>query len=308
MTVPSRSSDPASVRSPSPAGCRSRHLLRDARWLAALSAAACGDHAAATGGRDAAFVPDAAAQIDAARPVLADAAVDAAPDAAPDARLAPAIHVRLADTVVAAPGATGTGFGDPHRASNGVRGAGITSGSLDVFSRGYLPGQNDSITLAWSNGRLQNGPGPDLVVFENPFRIGAGPGVFMDLIIVEVSIDGVEFRELAHDYTAADPTVYQNLPALWSGFAGRTPVLFHVDTNPVDPFDAVAAGGDQLDLDTVVGDDPVAQAIRAEGARFVRLVSAPARNDPHTGAPYVRDRNANGADVDGMYGRYVAAQ
>lgn len=225
-------------------------------------------------------------------------------DLPPDRSHLTTLTVRLADTVVAAPGATGTGFGDPTRAVNGVRGAGASSGSLDVFSRGYLPGQNDFITLAWSDGRLRNGAGADLVVFENPFLITGG-GSFMDLMIVEVSIDGVAFRALDHDYIAANPAVYQRNPALWPGFAGRTPVLLHATTNPVDPFNAALAGGDQFDLDTVVGNDALATEIRTDGVRFVRLVSAPARVNPDTGAAYVRDVFSNGGDVDGVYGRYV---
>lgn len=273
-------------------------------WLALAVLAACGDnHARAGAPGDAAIAgggPDAAIAIDAAidTPIAIDAAVpiDAPPVITP--------NVRLADTVVAAPGATGTGFGDPNKAVDGVRGAGTTTGSLDVYSLGLTAGVNDSITLAWSNGRLQNGPGPDLVVFENPFVFGTG--VFMELIVVEVSIDGQAFRPIAHDYAAPDPTVYSRDPSLWHGFAGKTPVLFNVDTNPVDPFDATAAGGDQLDLDDVVGDDDVAKAIRANGASFVRLVSASTQIDPHTGAVYLHDQFAAGPDIDGMYGRYVA--
>jgi hypothetical protein len=257
--------------------------------LAAPLAAGCVQDSRATDGPD----PTQGADLDAARQVVpADA---------------PAENVRLADTVVDAPGATGSGFLDSTRAINGVRGAGNRSGSLDVFSLGYIPGGNDHITLAWSHGRLQNGPGPDLVVFENPFLINGG-GVFMDLIIVEVSLDGVEFRALAHDYTATDPTVYHNNPALWSGFAGKTPVLLNVATNPVAPFNAAAAGGDQFDLDTVEGSDAVAQSIRTNGARFVRLTSAPARINPDTGAAYVHDGASNGADIDGIYGRYLVSE
>jgi hypothetical protein len=279
---------------------------RRAGWLAltALTAltALLGAAACQTDDR-AADPPDepTAAAPDAATAPRADAAIDARLDATP----AVVPNVRLADTVIAAPGATGTGFGDSTRAVNGVRGGGTGAGSLDVFSLGYVAGQNDRITLAWSNGRLQNGPGPDLAVFENPFLFGGG--AFMDLIVVEVSLDGVEFRALAHDYTAANPAVYSRDPALWPGFAGRTPVLLNADTHPVDPFDAAAAGGDALDLDTVVGDDAVARAIRADGAKFVRLVSASATIDPHTGAAYLHDLSANGPDIDGVYGRYVAA-
>jgi|GEM_PF-3424961 len=225
------------------------------------------------------------------------------PDAAIDA-IADAPAVRLADTVVAAPGATGSGFGDATRAVNGVRGAGTGGGGFDVFSLGYDVGHNDFITLAWSNGRLRNGAGPDLAVFENPFL--TGEGTFMDLIIVEVSIDGIEFRALAHHYAAADPTVYRNDASLWQGFAGRTPVRLNADTNPVDPFDNAAAGGDLFDLDSVEGTDAVAQAIRADGVSFVKLIAAPARVNPDTGALYPREPVSNGADLDGVYGRYVA--
>jgi len=244
--------------------------------------------------------------------LLAAGCSEIGPDAAPGAEAADgsditsAPSVRLADTVVDAPGATGTGFGDSTRAVNGVRGAGNSSGSLDVFSLGYTADGNDHITLAWSGGRLQNGPGPDLVVFENPFLFSGG--TFMDIVLVEVSIDGVEFRALAHDYTAANPAAYVADPTLWPGFAGRTPVRLNVDTNPVDPFDATAAGGDQLDLDTVVGNDSLAQSIRADGVRFVRLVSAPARINPATGARYVHAAISNGADIDGVYGRYVVSE
>ena len=265
---------------------RHRAGRRWAATLAALLTPACSD-GPARDSPDAATAPDAAPEI------------DAAPDATP---LPPAQDVRLADVVADAPG-----HGDASLAINGVHGAGRNSGSADVFSFGYstVPPIDNYLTLTWSNGRLQNGPGADLVIFENPFLI-AGGGSFMDLIIVEVSIDGVEFRELAHDYTATDPTIYQPIPALWSGFAGKTPVLLNITTNPVDPFDAAAAGGDPFDLDTVVGDDPLARNIRAHGVRFVRVVSAASRIDPHTGQRYVKDAASNGPDLDGVYGRYVA--
>src|SRR5262249_39285522 len=107
-------------------------------------------------------------------PGAPDAAM--APDASVDASAAPAVALRDA------PGASGTGFGDPHNAVDGVRGGGASSGSTDVYSLGYSG--NDSITLAWSAGRLHNGAGADLAVFENPFDESGG-GVFMDQIVVE---------------------------------------------------------------------------------------------------------------------------
>jgi hypothetical protein len=271
-----------------------RSLAARASLAFALATAACGDD----GNGDGATAGDAAVDASSATDAATDGATDGPPTDGANGGL------RLADMVVAAPGHTGTGYGDSMRAINGVRGGGSSNGSLDVFSLGYTMGANNFITLAWSgNGRLANGPGPDLAVFENPFQFSGG--TFMDLVIVEVSIDGVEFRPIAHDYAATDPTMYRNDPQLWVGFAGRTPVLFHQEDNVVDPFDSAVAGGDAFDLDTVVGDDAVAQAIRADGIRFVRLVTAPSRNNPDTSAPYVRDNASNGADIDGVYGRYV---
>lgn len=229
------------------------------------------------------------------------------PDPEPgDNALAPAVTTaRLADTVVAAPGATGTGFFDSHKAINGVRGGGANSGSLDVFSLGYTA-SNSYITLRWSSGRLRNGAGNDFAVFENPFL--AQGGTFMDLIVVSVSVDGVDFRELPHHYASPTPTVYSNNAALWQGFAGKTPVLLNADTNPVDPFDATAAGGDEFDLDAVPGTDATAVDLRSNGARYIKLVSASSQINPDTGAVYVHDSLANGPDIDGVWGRYVEAE
>jgi hypothetical protein len=227
-----------------------------------------------------------------------DAGRDAtAPDAAVhDAGTSP---VRVADVVVAAPGG-----GDTSPAVDGVRGAGASSGSSDVYSLGYMPDVNDSITLAWSHGTLANGPGEDFAVFENPFE-ETGGGVFMDLIIVEVSRDGTTWRTFDHRYTSPIPNVYSSNPAYWEGFAGKTPVLLNDDSNPVDPFDRTAAGGDGFDLDRISGSDAESAAIRASGVSFIRLVSASARINPDTGAVYVHDSLANGPDIDGVYGHYV---
>jgi hypothetical protein len=234
-------------------------------------------------------------------PAAPDAALDAA--GVPDA---PAGPVRIADVVIAAPGASGSGFGDPMKAVNGISGAGPENGSVDVYSLSYAPAPNESITLGWSGARLENGPGEDLAVFENPFGTAQGP--FMDLIIVEVSRDGVTWRELAHDYVAPDETAYVRDLAAWVGFAGKTPVRLDTSSaNAVDPFDRTAAGGDGFDLDDIAGDDAEAVAMRANGITQVRLVTAPSRINPDTGAPYVRDSFSNGADIDGMIGRYVVA-
>ncbi len=130
----------------------------------------------------------------------------------------------------------------------------------------------------------------------------------MDLIIVEVSQDGTNWIAFPHHYLATDETKYSNDPSLWQGFAGKTPVLLNQDTNPVDPFNQALAGGDQFDLSDLPDDGATGTTVRTMGARYVRLVTAPSQINPDTGADYVHDAVANGADIDGLYGRYVVSR
>ena len=206
------------------------------------------------------------------------------------------------EAVVDAPGATGEGFGDPSRATNGVRGGGPTQGGFDVYSLDYA---SRPYLVLGVGGIVRNGDGADLVVFENPFRSGLGEGNFMDPIVVAVSRDGTTFVDLPHEYLAPDPSEYSIDPDHWQGFAGITPVLLHEDEHPADPFDPIAAGGDAFDLDALPLDGGEAEAIRTEGFRFVRLTSAAIEIDPNTGARYPRDPVATGADIDGVYVRWV---
>jgi len=211
----------------------------------------------------------------------------------------------LADTVVSAPGETGSGFGDASRAVDGVRGGGDETGSTNVFSLGYEAGADDHLVLSWGGRRITDGPGADVVVFENPFRIDHGPEHFMDPAIVEVSRDGDRWIAFPHDYVAEDETVYSALPEHWPGFAGVRPVRLHAEDNPVDPFDHDAAGGDPFDLSDLPTDDAEARAIARDGFTQLRITSAPARDNPDTGAPYVRSVSSNGPDIDGVVARHI---
>jgi hypothetical protein len=208
---------------------------------------------------------------------------------------------RYADVVIEAPGATGEGFGDPSRAINGVRGSGLNEGSFDVYS---LDGaERTHLVLAWRDARIMDGPGADFVVFENAFQTASGTSNFMDPVVVSVSHDGETFVDMPHSYDAPDPSRYSSDPDDWQGFAGRTPVLFHEEDNVVDPFDPVLAGGDAFDLASLPESEE-GRRIREEGARFVRLVSASRTTNPETGEHYPRDLVSNGADIDGVYGRW----
>jgi hypothetical protein len=214
----------------------------------------------------------------------------------------------LADVVVEAPGHTGEGLGDSSHATDGVHGAGAAAGNTDdVFSLGYTAGEDDHIVLSWGGRLVTNGAGADLAVFENAFLVGGGPETFMDPAVVYLSRDGATWVAFPHDYAAGDETAYSALPSDWPGFAGVAPVLLNEGTNPVDPFDEAAAGGDHFDLDALP-DEGEAAAIKAEGFRFLKIVSAPSEVNPDTGEPYVRDAISNGPDIDGVYGRYLSEE
>ena len=60
--------------------------------------------------------------------------------------------------------------------------------------------------------------------------------------------------------------------------------------------------------ETFILTDAEAAAIRREGFVLIRIVSAHARDNPDTGAPYARANVADGPDVDGVYARWLAPE
>jgi hypothetical protein len=233
-----------------------------------------------------------------------DSDTDTDTDADSDTDTGTELEPAFADTVVEAPGHTGEGFGDSLNAANGVLGCGLDCSSEDVFSLGYDEGVDNYVTLRWEGRIVKNGEGADFAVFENPFLIGGGPSCFMDHAVVSISRDGEEWIALPHDYTNDDEAAYVADPELWVGFAGVRPVLLNEDSNPVAPYDPEAAGGDHFDLDDLPDGDPEAEAIKAEGFTFVKIVTAPTATNPDTGEPFVHEDISNGADIDGVYAWY----
>jgi len=151
-----------------------------------------------------------------------------------------------------------------------------TNGSLAVMSLGH----GGRITLEFTNNEIVDGPGPDLILFENPFFCTSVPlsdadpySVFAEPGIVEVSEDGVDFRMFPYDSSAlsqvtslcTDKTLLRRL----IGLMGITPSFIGNWTVPDDPlvFDPTAPGGvsghggDAFDLATV----------GLARARFVRI-------------------------------------
>jgi hypothetical protein len=157
----------------------------------------------------------------------------------------------FADAVVQFRPGAGAGYGQdqlPGIVLGPPRGGGMLQGSLDVVSLGH----GGEIVLQFDPPVACDGPGPDLLVFENAFHIGSESGpVFAELAFVAVSQDGIHFYEFPWD------------PQTWQGLAGKSPVLSNPE-NGIDPTDPSRAGGDAFDL----------QDLGLPWIRFVRITDA----------------------------------
>jgi len=143
----------------------------------------------------------------------------------------------------------GAGFGQdrlPDVVLGPPHGGGLAMGSRDVLSLGI----GGSITLELGIDAI-DGPGVDIVVFENPFLVGGVGPAFAEPATVSVSSDGSTF--------VAFPCAATEAP--YVGCAGVAPVLADPERNAIDPTDPALAGGDGFDL-ALVG---------VERARFVQI-------------------------------------
>lgn len=164
---------------------------------------------------------------------------------------APAAPSPYATEVVAFEPGDMAGFGQamlPEIVLGPPAGLGPTAGSLDVLSLGA----GGWIVLGFE-APIVDGPGPDLIVFENAFYADGDPSlVFAELGRVAVSEDGARWREFACDPHAGPPA--------WPGCAGWRPTLMF-DPVEVQPLDAALTGGDPFDL----------AEVGLTRARFVRI-------------------------------------
>jgi hypothetical protein len=140
----------------------------------------------------------------------------------------------------------GAGFGQdglPEVVLGPPRGAGASSGSVDVLSLG----KGGVIVLELGQAAV-DGPGPDLLVFENPF-LG-----FQETGVVAVSEDALTW----HEFPCAAA-----LDGGTAGCAGLRPVFANPDTG-VSSTDPSVAGGDAFDL----------ALLGVARARFVRVTDS----------------------------------
>lgn len=151
----------------------------------------------------------------------------------------------FADKVVSFEPGESAGFGQdgyPDIVLGPPHGAGATMGSLDVLSLG----RGGKIVLELTDIGVVDGPGVDLLVFENPFSN------FTETGIVAVSEDGQTW----HEFPCAATDRANGSP----GCAGVKYVYSSPD-NGISPTDPSVAGGDGFDLAT----------LGVARARFVRI-------------------------------------
>lgn len=170
----------------------------------------------------------------------AGAVADAGVDAGVDAGAGP-----FANRVVSFDAGAGAGFGQsgfPQIVLGPPEGGGAGLGSFDVLSLGF----EGQIILSFDGLQLVDGPGVDLLVFENAF-FG-----FPETGIVAVSDDGLFWHEW--------PCAADDADAGYPGCAGVHPV-FSSTASGISPTDPTRAGGDGFDL----------AALGISRARFVRI-------------------------------------
>ena len=158
-----------------------------------------------------------------------------------------------------------------------------TTGSTTVASLGPA----GAMVYHWIDMEIEDRPGPDFIVFENAFFVGAAPTgpeedytIFAEPAFVEVSSDGQSWYRFPYDAQALDAARGGNIDRqqhlALRGLAGITPTFSGNWTVPDDPevWDPAGqggvsgAGGDAFDL----ADVGLARA------RWVRLIDAESNN------------------------------
>jgi hypothetical protein len=171
----------------------------------------------------------------------------------------------------------GAGYGQdrfPEAVLGPPSGGGARRGSLHVLSLG----RGGVITLRMERD-VVDGPGVDLLVFENAFIMNSSGTVFAEPAEVSVSLDGDTFTAFPCDH----------LVAPYQGCAGVQPVLAPGADGGISPTDPAEAGGDGFDLADV----------GLDRARYVRI------RDRSTADPVA---NTAGFDLDAVAMAAPAAQ
>ncbi|MBX7245672.1 MAG: hypothetical protein K1X53_09235 [Candidatus Sumerlaeaceae bacterium] len=112
-------------------------------------------------------------------------------------------------------------------------------------------GTGGSITLAFDNNWIVNGPGPDFTIFENPFQpVGFPDQSFAETAIVSVSEDGTTWTTIPYNFVDPGTTGGLLQKSCYSGLAGLNAVYSN-PSNGISAYNPAVSGGDAFDLTSV---------------------------------------------------------
>ncbi len=162
-------------------------------------------------------------------------------------------------------------------------GGGSSHGSTDVVSLG----SGGSIVVSFAPDAIVDGPGPDFIVFENPFWVGGNSAdVYAEPGEVSVSDDGVTWHVFPCAPTPDPQSTYGTGVAPPYGQCAGWHVVYSNPTNGISPIDPSVAGGDAFDLADV----------GVTEARYVRIVDKTMETCPEGGS----GPDDNGFDLDAV--------
>jgi hypothetical protein len=163
-------------------------------------------------------------------------------------------------------------------------GGGSSRGSLDVVSLG----SGGSIVVTFAPNAIVDGPGPDFIVFENPFWVGGNSNnIYAEPGEVSVSDDGEVWVPFPCAPTFEAGAGYGTGTAPPYGSCAGWGVVYSNPQNGISPFDPATAGGDAFDL----------ADIGVKHARFVKIVDRTDEACPDSGSA---QPNSNGFDLDAI--------
>jgi hypothetical protein len=162
------------------------------------------------------------------------------------------------------------------------QGGGSDHGSTDVVSLGT----GGTIVVSFGDDAIVDGPGPDFIVFENPFWVAGNPDdVFAEPGEVSVSDDGATWHTFPCAPAAAPQSSLGTGVAPPYGSCAGWHAVFSSPANGISPVDPAVAGGDAFDL----------ADLGVTHARYVRIVDKTEQDCPDANAP-----DDNGFDLDAV--------
>lgn len=190
-------------------------------------------------------------------------------------------------------------YDDKNQAGGGVFNPQNALGAPGGASLVHSLGEGGYLTLGFSV-TITDGPGADLIVFENPFAFSGQ--VFAEVMFVEVSSNGKDFVRFPSryqgpatsggQYATAYPGVYDGLAGVMPHYAGQA---------GVDLFDVVSAGGDAFDLADLSQHILVLTGkVDLKAITQVRLVDAVAGTAKDSQGRIIQDPTVGSADVNAV--------